>query len=109
MRHNFTHPYDSILSDHELEKTYIHELCCRCVKQIQRKVITPSGVHAMKRRLMFAFDAIQQHTITTLCVHLLKWNRRGKTRHVQLSNESMSHNCTCRLVHVLCSLHRRKE
>ncbi len=72
MSHNFTHPYDSIRSDHVLEKTYIHELCCRCVKQIQREMITPSGIHAMKRRLVVAFDAVRKHKVTTLCVHLLK-------------------------------------
>ncbi len=72
MSHNFTHPYDSILSDHEMENTNIYELYCRCVKQIQRKVMTPSAVHTMKRRLVVAFDAVQKHKVTTPCVHLLK-------------------------------------
>ena len=72
MSHNFTHPYDSTLSDHELENTNIHELCCRCVKQIKREMITPSGIRAMTRRLVVAFDAVRKHKVTTICVHLLK-------------------------------------
>ena len=35
-------------------------------------VMPYSRIYAMKRRLMIAFDAIQKHTITTRCDHLLK-------------------------------------